>query len=138
MPARWCAIRPSPSCSARAPRVNWRFTPIITTMPTPLRAKRSRSAMDDFLWRAVLGAGLLGAACGPIGCFVLWRRMAYLGESVAHMGLLGAGLGLLMGVSPLIGVGVLAIVAALLMARADNGLIPAGSFVGIVGHAGLA
>jgi zinc transport system permease protein len=94
--------------------------------------------MDDFLWRATAGAALLGAAAGPIGCFVLWRRMAYLGESVAHMGLLGAAIGLLMGISPLIGVGVLAIVAALLMARADNGLIPAGSFVGIVGHAGLA
>jgi zinc transport system permease protein len=94
--------------------------------------------MDDFLWRATAGAALLGAAAGPIGCFVLWRRMAYLGESVAHMGLLGAAIGLLIGVSPLIGVGVLAIVAALLMARADNGLIPAGSFVGIVGHAGLA
>lgn len=94
--------------------------------------------MDDFLWRATIGAAMLGAAAGPIGCFVLWRRMAYLGESVAHMGLLGAAIGLLMGVSPLIGVGALAIVAALLMARADNGLIPAGSFVGIVGHAGLA
>jgi len=94
--------------------------------------------MDDFLWRATAGAALLGAAAGPIGCFVLWRRMAYLGESVAHMGLLGAAIGLLMGISPLIGVAVLAVVAALLMARADNGLIPAGSFVGIVGHAGLA
>jgi zinc transport system permease protein len=94
--------------------------------------------MDDFLWRATAGAALLGAAAGPIGCFVLWRRMAYLGESVAHMGLLGAAIGLLMGISPLIGVSVLAIVAALLMARADDGLIPAGSFVGIVGHAGLA
>jgi zinc transport system permease protein len=94
--------------------------------------------MDDFLWRATAGAAMLGAAAGPIGCFVLWRRMAYLGESVAHMGLLGVAIGLLLGVSPIIGVGVLAVVAALLMARADSGLIPAGSFVGIVGHAGLA
>lgn len=94
--------------------------------------------MDDFLWRATLGAALLGAASGPIGCFVLWRRMAYLGESVAHMGLLGAAIGLLMGISPLIGVSILAVVAALLMARAGDNLIPAGTFVGIVGHAGLA
>ncbi|HVU20585.1 MAG TPA: metal ABC transporter permease [Rhizomicrobium sp.] len=94
--------------------------------------------MDDFLYRATLGAAMLGAVAGPIGCFVLWRRLAYLGESVAHMGLLGVAIGLLMGVSPLLGVAVMAVVAALLMARADNGLIPAGSFVGIVGHAGLA
>ena len=94
--------------------------------------------MDDFLWRAVAGAGLLGAAAGPIGCFVLWRRMAYLGESVAHMGLLGAAIGLLIGVSPLLGVAVLAVAAALIMARAGDDAIPAGTFVGIVGHVGLA
>ena len=94
--------------------------------------------MDDFLWRAALGAALLGAACGPVGCFILWRRMAYLGESVAHMGLLGAGLGLLIGVNALIGTAALAIAAALVMARASDRAIPAGTFVGIVGHMGLA
>jgi zinc transport system permease protein len=96
------------------------------------------TAMDDFLWRAAAGAGLLGAAAGPIGCFVLWRRMAYLGESVAHMGLLGAAIGLLFGIEPLIGVAALAVTAALIMARAGDGAIPAGTFVGIIGHVGLA
>jgi len=94
--------------------------------------------MYDFLWRAALGAGLLGAACGPIGCFVLWRRMAYLGESVAHMGLLGAAIGLLIGVNALAGTAVLAVVAALVMARASDRIIPAGNLIGIVGHMGLA
>lgn len=94
--------------------------------------------MDDFLWRAALGAGLLGAACGPVGCFILWRRLAYVGESVAHMGLLGAALGLLIGVQAVIGTAVLAVVAALVMSRAANRSIPAGTFVGIVGHMGLA
>jgi zinc transport system permease protein len=54
------------------------------------------------------------------------------------MGLLGAAIGLLTGVSPLLGVGVLAVTAALIMARAGDGAIPAGTFVGIVGHVGLA
>jgi len=94
--------------------------------------------IDDFLWRAALGAGLLAAACGPIGCFILWRRLAYVGESVAHMGLLGAALGLLLGVNALLGTAALAVVAALVMARASDRSIPAGTFVGIVGHMGLA
>lgn len=94
--------------------------------------------MDDFLWRAMAGASFLGAACGPVGAFVLWRRMAYLGESVAHMGILGAALGLLLGVAPIAGVGAVCLVAALVMARADDGLVPAGTFVGIVGTIGLA
>jgi zinc transport system permease protein len=94
--------------------------------------------IDDFLWRAGLGASVLAAACGPIGCFILWRRMAYVGESVAHMGLLGAALGLLMGVNALLGTAALAVIAALVMARASDRTIPAGTFVGIVGHIGLA
>lgn len=94
--------------------------------------------MPDFLLRAVLGAAFLGAACGPVGAFVLWRRLAYLGESVGHMGLLGAALGLLIGIAPITGVAALCLLAGLVMARADDGLIPAGTFVGIVGHAGLA
>lgn len=94
--------------------------------------------MDDFLLRAIAGAALLGAACGPVGSFVLWRRMAYLGESVAHMGLLGAAIGLLIGISPVAGVAALAVVAALLMSRAGNGLIPSGTLIGLIGHVGLA
>jgi len=94
--------------------------------------------IDDFLWRAALGAGLLAAACGPIGCFVLWRRLAYVGESVAHIGLLGAAVGLLIGINVVIGTAALAIVAALLMARAPDRAIPAGTYVGIIGHIGLA
>ena len=41
--------------------------------------------MDELFWRAVLGAAVLGAVAGPIGCFVLWRRMAYVGASIAEM-----------------------------------------------------
>lgn len=111
--------------------------PIITITNMGPNIKRG-TRMDDFLIRACVGAGLLGAACGPIGCFVLWRRMAYLGESIAHMGLLGVGVGLVIGIAPLLGVSVLAVAAALLMARAKDDLIPAGTFVGIVGHVGLA
>jgi zinc transport system permease protein len=94
--------------------------------------------MDDFLLRAALGAGVLGAAAGPLGCVVLWRRLAYLSESISHIGLLGAAAGLLLGVDPLIGVMTLAIAAALVMSRAKDGTIPVGTVVGIVGHVGLA
>lgn len=94
--------------------------------------------MDDFLIRAAIGAALLAAAAGPVGCFVLWRRMAYLGESVSHLGLLGAALGLLIGIAPLWGIGALALAAAFIMARSKSRLIPADTHVGIIGHLGLA
>jgi zinc transport system permease protein len=104
--------------------------------------------MDDILWRAGLGGALLGLAAGPIGCFVLWRRMVYLGSSIAEMALLGIALGLIIGVSPLLGVLFTSLVAALILARPWRGraanlareqrFLPADTRIGLVGHAGLA
>ena len=101
--------------------------------------------MDELFWRAVLGAAVLGAVAGPIGSFVLWRRMAYLGASIAEMALLGVALGLLLGIDPLIGVLATSLTAALLLARPwaaagteRSGSIPTDTLIGLIGHAGLA
>lgn len=45
--------------------------------------------LDDFMVRAALAAVGLAAACAPLGCFVVWRRMAYFGDATAHAALLG-------------------------------------------------
>ena len=50
---------------------------------------------EPFFQRALLAGLAVALVAGPIGCFIVWRRMAYFGESLAHAGLLGAGLGLL-------------------------------------------
>jgi zinc transport system permease protein len=103
--------------------------------------------MAELFWRAALGAGALGLAAGPIGCFVLWRRMAYLGSSLAEMALLGVALGLLTGIAPLLGVLITSLAAAMILARpwsrelfgaSAAGLIPADTRIGLIGHAGLA
>lgn len=117
---------------------------IITGMIIPMAG----TAMDELFWRAVAGAALLGVAAGPIGCFVLWRRMAFLGSSIAEMALLGVALGLAFGVSPLLGVLFTSLAAALILARPwaarmsgthrDAGFIPPDTRIGLVGHAGLA
>ncbi|MCK5717990.1 MAG: metal ABC transporter permease [Thiomargarita sp.] len=49
--------------------------------------------MDDFLWRALIGGFGLALIVGPLGCFIVWRRMAYFGETLAHSALLGIALG---------------------------------------------
>jgi zinc transport system permease protein len=105
-------------------------------------------AMGELFWRAVIGAAALGLAAGPIGCFVLWRRMAYLGSSIAEMALLGVALGLILGISPLAGVLATSLVVALVLARPwarrgaqtlrERGFLPADTRIGLVGHAGLA
>lgn len=50
--------------------------------------------MPDFLIRAALAGLGVAAIAGPLGCFVVWRRMAYFGEATAHAALLGVALAL--------------------------------------------
>ena len=55
---------------------------------------RRVSLLDDFLVRAVLAGVGVAVAAGPLGCFVVWRRMAYFGDATAHAALLGVTLAL--------------------------------------------
>ncbi len=55
--------------------------------------------MDDFMLHA-LAAGLgVALVAGPLGVFVVWRRMAYFGDTLAHSALLGVALGFLLGIN---------------------------------------
>lgn len=53
--------------------------------------------MDAFIIRALTAGVLLAAVSGVLGCFIVWRRMAYFGDSLAHGALLGAAIGLFFG-----------------------------------------
>lgn len=50
-------------------------------------------AIDTFLWRALLGGLGIALIVGPLGCFIVWRRMAYFGDTLAHSALLGIVIG---------------------------------------------
>ncbi|WBU54764.1 metal ABC transporter permease [Paracoccus sp. SCSIO 75233] len=67
--------------------------------------------LDDFMIRALLaGLGVVLAA-GPLGCFVVWRRMAYFGDATAHAAILGVALSI--AVSAPVYVGTLAVALAM-------------------------
>jgi len=94
---------------------------------------------EAFLIRA-LAAGIgVALVAGPLGCFVVWRRMAYFGSAMAHAALLGVALALLAEVDPLIGVFVVAAGVAIalyaLQGRAD---LTADALLGILAHGTLA
>ena len=67
--------------------------------------------LDDFMVRAALAGIGVALAAAPLGCFVVWRRMAYFGESTAHAALLGVSLSLMFEFSVFLG----AIFVSLLM-----------------------
>ena len=60
--------------------------------------------LDDFIIRAAVAGIGVALVAGPLGCFVVWRRMAYFGDTLAHAGLTGVALGLVIGASPTLGI----------------------------------
>lgn len=52
--------------------------------------------MDAFLLRALLAGIGIALIAGPLGVFIVWRRMAYFGEALSHSALLGVALGVLL------------------------------------------
>ncbi len=53
--------------------------------------------MDDFLWRALIAGISVALVTGPLGAFIVWRRMAFFGDTLAHSALLGIAMGILLG-----------------------------------------
>ena len=64
----------------------------------------------------MLGGIGLALAAGLLGCFIVWRRMAYFGDTLAHASLLGVVIGTLLKISPTLGVIGISLLAALLLA----------------------
>lgn len=71
--------------------------------------------MPDFLLNALLAGLALALVAGPLGSFVVWRRMAYFGDTLAHAALLGVAVGLLLDVSPTLAVIVGCVLLAVLL-----------------------
>ena len=59
--------------------------------------------LEPFLIRAIIAGIGVAIIAGIIGCFVVWRKMAYFGDSLAHSALLGVALGLVFGISTNLG-----------------------------------
>ncbi|MDA5095233.1 metal ABC transporter permease [Aliiroseovarius sp. KMU-50] len=52
------------------------------------------SFLDGFMIRAALAGLGVALAAAPLGCFVVWRRMAFFGDATAHAAILGVALSL--------------------------------------------
>ncbi|THD83821.1 hypothetical protein E7811_09060 [Aliigemmobacter aestuarii] len=94
--------------------------------------------LDDFLVRAGLAGIGLAVAAGPLGSFVVWRRMAYFGDATAHAAILGVALALASDLP--VGLGTMAV--ALVMAVTVATLAARGwaldTTLGVLAHSALA
>lgn len=95
--------------------------------------------MADFLLRALLAGAGIGLVAGPLGCFIVWRRMAYFGDSLAHNALLGVVLGIVLGLDPGLGILIGAVALAwLLVALQQQHHFATDTLLGLMSHSGLA
>lgn len=107
---------------------------ITTTLKTGTRT----TMLDDFLMRAALGGLGVALAAGPLGCFVVWRRMAYFGDATAHAAILGVALSLAFSLPVFYGALFVALTMAfLVMLLSDRGLAE-DTLLGVLAHSALA
>ena len=111
-----------------------------TTMTTPPALTPVLEILSEpFFQRALLAGLAIASVAGPVGCFIVWRRMAYFGETLAHSGLFGVGLGLLLGFSLTLGaVAAGMAVALLLMLLKRQRVLATDTLLGILSHSSLA
>lgn len=95
--------------------------------------------MIELILPSLLVGLLLALVSGPLGSFVVWGRMAYFGDTLAHSALLGVGLSLAFGVHMFAGVALVTALVALLMALPSSQHYFANdTLLGIIAHGTLA
>lgn len=94
--------------------------------------------LDDFLIRAALAGVGTAIAAGLLGCFVVWRRMAYFGDATAHAAVLGVAVALLFGTSITLGVGAVALMMAVLIHGLTGKGAAVDTMLGVLAHGALA
>ncbi len=93
---------------------------------------------DDFFTRALIAGIGLAITVGPLGCFVIWRRMAYFGDTMAHSALLGVALSLLFDLNLMLAVFIVAAaVSLLLLLLQRRGALSTDALLGILSHSAL-
>ncbi len=93
----------------------------------------------DFIRQAVFAALLASFLCGVIGTFVVVKRLVFISGGVSHAAFGGLGVCYYLGVEPLIGAGVVAIVSALLVAAGGRRWVRSqDAVIGILWSVGMA
>ena len=95
--------------------------------------------LDDFLFRALLAGIGIAFVTGPLGCFVVWRRLSFFGDTLAHSALLGVILSVSFDINISLSVFVISSLVALLLLKLQKTTNLAGdALLGLLSHSSLA
>lgn len=94
--------------------------------------------LDDFIIRAGLAGVGVAMAAAPLGCFVVWRRMAYFGDATSHAAILGVALALATDLPVFAGVLAVALAMALIISTLSQRQVGSDALLGVLAHSALA
>lgn len=94
--------------------------------------------LDDFLVRAALASLGVALAAAPLGCFIIWRRMAYFGDATAHAAVLGVALSLTLSSPIFVGVLAVSLVMAITVSSLSGRGFAMDTLLGVMAHSSLA
>ncbi|MEM9433134.1 MAG: metal ABC transporter permease [Pseudomonadota bacterium] len=94
--------------------------------------------LDDFLVRAALAGIGTALAAAPLGCFVVWRRMAYFGDATAHAAILGVALALAFSMSVFLGALIVAVLMGAAVSTLSGRAYALDTLLGVLAHSALA
>ncbi|WP_063344232.1 zinc ABC transporter permease subunit ZnuB [Vibrio jasicida] len=94
--------------------------------------------MIEFLLPSILAGIGIAIIAGPLGSFVVWRKMAYFGDTLAHASLMGLALGFLLNVNLYLALLVCCLaLAVLLVTLQKQQLVATDTLLGILAHSAL-
>ncbi|MEQ9042092.1 MAG: metal ABC transporter permease [Silicimonas sp.] len=94
--------------------------------------------LDSFLVRAALAGLGVALAAAPLGCFVVWRRMAYFGDATAHAAILGVALALALSLPIFAGALMMALVMGVAVTLLSHRGMAVDTALGVLAHSSLA
>ena len=95
--------------------------------------------LDDFFTRALIAGIGVAIVAAPLGCFVVWRRLAYFGDTLSHAALLGVALAFLFELNITLAVFIVcAAVALALVLLQRRATLSSDSLLGLLAHSSLA
>lgn len=95
--------------------------------------------LDDFFTRAILAGIGVALIAGPLGCFIVWRRLAYFGDTLSHAALLGVALAFLFEINIIVSVFVIsAFVSLALLLLQKRATLSSDALLGLLSHSALA
>jgi zinc transport system permease protein len=95
--------------------------------------------MDDFLILSLIAGIGVALVAGPLGCFVVWRRMSYFGAALSHAALLGVAVGILLDLNVMAGIIAVCLGVALILANLERDpRFAPDTILGILAHGALA